>query len=325
MLSIGRLVVGAERYYLHTVAQGREEYYTGSGEAPGIWVGGGSERLGLKGTVDAQTLSMVLGGMSADGELLGVRRLDPAKRVAGLDLTFSAPKSVSLLYGFADEQISSVVRDAHADAVTDALGYLERRALRVRRGAGGTELLTAEGLVAAAFVHRTSRAGDPQLHTHVLFANLAYGNDGVWSATWPRLFYHHARTAGFLYQASLRARLTDTLGVRFGAVVNGAAELEGISRAVLRGFSTRRQEIEAHLANLGVQSPAAAQVAALVTRTPKLPAAAGGSEAGLRARWRARAVELGLDPGSLGRLLGRHVREPLTEERHRSLVAHLVG
>ncbi len=325
MLSIGRLVAGAERYYLSSVARGREEYYTGSGEAPGVWLGGGAARLGLDGPVDAATLSMLLAGMSPDGEALLARRVDPLKRVAGLDLTFSAPKSVSLLYGLGDARVAAAVRDLHAEAVADALGYLERRALRVRRGAGGAELLGAEGFVAAAFVHRTSRAGDPQLHTHVLVANLAYGSDGKWSATWPRLLYHHARTAGFLYQASLRARLTDALGVRFGPVKSGAAELEGIPKAVLRGFSARRQAIEAHLANLGADSPAAAEIAALVTRTPKLPAAACGSDEELRARWRSRAHELGLDPASIARLLGAHEREALTEARRHALVARLVG
>ena len=325
MLSIGRLVAGAERYYLSSVARGREECYTGSGEAPGVWLGAGAARLGLCGPVDATTLSMLLAGMSPDGEALLARRVDPSKRVAGLDLTFSAPKSVSLLYGLGDAGISGTVRDLHAEAVADALGYLERRALRVRRGAGIAALLGAEGFVAAAFVHRTSRAGDPQLHTHVLVANLAYGDDAKWSALWPRLIYHHARTAGFLYQASLRARLTDALGVRFGPVKNGAAEIEGISKSVLRGFSTRRQAIEAHLANLGAESPSAAQVAALVTRTPKLPAAAVGSDEGLRARWRTRAHELGLDPASIARLLGAHGCEALSDARRRALVAHLVG
>lgn len=90
------------------------------------------------------------------------------------------------------------MRDRHEDAVADVFGYPDRRALLARRGAGGVALLGAEGLVAAAFVHRTTRVGDPQLHTHALVANLAYGEDGVWSATWPRLFYHHACTVGFL-------------------------------------------------------------------------------------------------------------------------------
>ena len=94
---------------------------------------------------------------------------------------------------------------------------------------------------------------------------------------------------------------------------------------MLRGFSARCQAIEAHLANLGADSPSAAQIAALVTRTPKLPSAADGSDEGLRARWRARSHELGLDPASVDQLLGRHEREALTEARRHALVVHLLG
>ena len=326
MLSIGRLAPGAENYYLRAVAKGREEYYTGSGEAPGVWVGRGTARLGLAGSVSSGDLSMVLAGLSPQGELLSTRRGDPARRVPGLDLTFSAPKSVSLLYALGDEQTARTVRDLHADAVNDALGYLERRALRVRRGAGGAERLCAEGFVAAAFLHRTSRSGDPQLHTHVLVANVAFGDDGTWSAPYARLVYHHARTAGFFYQASLRARLTDALGVRFGEVKNGMAEVEGLESPVLRAFSSRRQEIEAHLEAAGAHSPRAAQVAALATRSPKLALAAGATtHEGLRARWRARAAELGVTDATLVRLMGRHVRAPLTDDLRRRLVDRLVG
>ena len=325
MLSIGRLVSGAERYYLRTVAQGREEYYTGSGEAPGIWVGRGAARLGLEGVVEPGELSAVLAGMSPEGKVLGTCRTDPARRVAGLDLTFSAPKSVSLLYGLGEEETATTVRTAHAEAVEDALGYLERRALRVRRGAGGAERLGAEGFVATSFLHRTSRADDPQLHTHVLVANLAYGDDGAWSAPYARLLYHHARTAGFLYQASLRARLTDALGVRFGPVEHGMAELDGFPKSVLRAFSTRRREIEAHLDDVGARSARAAEVAALVTRVPKVPVPGAGADEGLRARWRAQADALGLSSSSIAGLLGRHVRSALAEEQSASLVARLVG
>jgi conjugative relaxase-like TrwC/TraI family protein len=143
---------------------------------------------------------MVLVGYSPQGERLAARQVDPARRVAALDLTFSAPKSVSLLYALGDEDVAKKVRDLHHHAVADALDYLERRALRERRGAGGAERIRTEGMVAASFLHRTSRAGDPQLHSHVLVANVALGEDGKWSAPYARLLYHHARTAGFLYQ-----------------------------------------------------------------------------------------------------------------------------
>ena len=233
-------MAGAEGYYLRTVAAGREEYYTGSGEAPGRWLGAGAAELGLVGEVAPDDLRAVLDGTAPDGRVLTAGRVDPARRVTGFDLTWSAPKSVSLLYALGGLATANVVRQVHADAAADALSYLEAHALRVRRSAGGERRIGATGLVAAAFEHRTSRAGDPQLHTHVLVVNVAHGVDGTWSAPDARLLYFHARTAGFLYQAVLRAGLTDVLGVRFGPAVNGMAELAGVPPLLLRVFSTRR-------------------------------------------------------------------------------------
>ena len=136
MLSIAKLVARAEDYYLRTVAAGREEYYTGAGESPGYWLGQGATRLGLSGEVAPADLRAVLAGVSPQGEILTAGGVADARRVAGFDLTFSAPKSVSLLYGLSGRDVSATVRAVHADAVAQALDYLERRALRVRRGSG---------------------------------------------------------------------------------------------------------------------------------------------------------------------------------------------
>ncbi|UGS37204.1 hypothetical protein DSM104329_03619 [Capillimicrobium parvum] len=107
----------------------------------------------------------------------------------GFDLTFSAPKSVSVLFAAGGEQVRRAVVDGHEAAVRDALGYLEREAVQVRRGAAGAIKEHAGGLIAGAYRHRTSRAGDPQLHTHVVAANLAQGADvnrpGVLGDFWP--------------------------------------------------------------------------------------------------------------------------------------------
>jgi conjugative relaxase-like TrwC/TraI family protein len=330
VLSIGKMVARAEDYYLHSVANGREEYYTGSGEAPGYWLGRGAGRLELSGQVAPDDLRAVLAGVSPQGEVLNAGRVAEAKRVAGFDLTFSAPKSVSLLYGLSDPEVSRTVRAVHSDAVAQALGYLERRALRLRRGAGGEQRVEAEGLVAAAFMHRTSRAGDPQLHTHVLVANVAEGTDGTWSAPDARLIYFHARTAGFLYEAALRSGLSQALGVSFGPVTRGIAELEGVPETLLRAFSTRRREIECHLAQVGEHSAKAVQVAVLATRAPKEPALDLANGAGLRRRWLEHAADLGF--ADLGRgvtlldgLLGAAVWSPPDAARVAELVAQVIG
>ena len=140
-------------YYERQVAQGRDDYYSGRGESPGRWTGSGAETLRV-------------GGRS---------------KVAAFDLTFSAPKSVSVLFAIGEPGLAGALVEAHESAVDAALGYLEREACRVRRGRGGVRREVGEGFVAAAYRHRMSRAEDPQLHTHVVAANMARGADGRWT------------------------------------------------------------------------------------------------------------------------------------------------
>ncbi len=116
-----------------------------------------------------------------------------------------APKSVSSLWALGDGAVATEVREAHDAAVEAALSFVELEAARTRRGAGAVERVEVDGLIAAAFRHRTSRAGDPLLHTHVLVANLARtSDDGVWRTLESRRLFLYAKTAGYLYQAHLR-------------------------------------------------------------------------------------------------------------------------
>jgi conjugative relaxase-like TrwC/TraI family protein len=306
MLSIGKMLTGSEEYYLGVVASGREEYYVGGGEAPGVWLGQGSASLGLSGQVGPGPLRVLLAGFSpTDGQRLTSRPVGAA-RVTGFDLTFSAPKSVSVLWGLSDPDISKAVRRSHDGAIVEALGYLERHATMARRGASGLRRIGAGGLVAASFRHRTSRSGDPQLHTHVLVANAVCGEDGRWSAPDARLLYFHARTGGFVYQAALRARLVESLGVSFGPVTNGSAEVLGVPDDVTRLFATRRADIEAALESRGAHSARAAQLATLATRPAKprrgLETSLGTES--LTDSWRRRALGLGVGPDELRQALG---------------------
>ena len=221
MLSIGKIAVGQADYYLEqargsttrtrAVSSGVEDYYLEGPEPDGEWMGDGSALLGLHGQGDGDELHRVLAGEHpASGVPLGRWT---SSRVPGFDLTFSAPKSVSVLFGIGDEPMRRAIQAAHGLAVADAFGYMERQAAVTRRGAGGIHRIPGRGLVAAAFRHRTSRVGDPQLHTHVLVANLTLGADGRWSALDGRGIYAHAKTAGYVYEARLRAELTRELGV----------------------------------------------------------------------------------------------------------------
>jgi conjugative relaxase-like TrwC/TraI family protein len=262
VLSIGKLSAGQAKYYLdeagarvdvvESVGDGLEEYYAGGREARGEWLGATARHLRLVGVVQGAALRQVLAGEDKAGRPL--RHSSVPVRVAGFDLTFSAPKSVSVVFALGDVAEQAAVRDAHDRAVREALKYVERTAAAVRRGAGGAHVEPAGGLVAAAFRHRTSRAGDPQLHTHVLVANLGQGPDGRWSALDGRRLYAQARAASFLYQAVLRSELSRQLGVEWLTVRDGIAEIAGVPKRVLRAFSRRRTEIEAALAEQGTSS-----------------------------------------------------------------------
>ena len=320
VLSMSKLAAGQQRYYLDAVARGVEDYYTDSGEAPGEWIGTASADLGLSGHVADSDLHAVLSGTDPR-TLAALGRAN--QRVPGFDLTFSAPKSVSLVWALsADADVAASVVAAHDGAVRAALEWLEAEACFGRRGRNGLTLMRGSGLVAAAFRHRTSRAGDPQLHTHALVANLVRGEDGRWSALDARQLYARVKTAGALYRAELRDQLTRSLGVSWTAPTQGVAEIEGIPRPVVRAFSQRRAEIEAALAERGLGGAKAAQVAALDTRRAKSYAVDSTS---LAAEWMGRAERAGFGPERVAAVLlapaKPQSRDLTTEEVARRLVA----
>jgi conjugative relaxase-like TrwC/TraI family protein len=321
VLTIAKLGAGQENYYLSKVAQGIEDYYSGQGETSGAWMGRGAARLGLAGNVAGNELRTVLGGVEpATGRRLAGR--EGAKRIPGWDLTFSAPKSVSVLYGLGADGVAKEVAASHEAAVAAGIAYLEEHATVSRRRVNGViEPVKGEGLVVAAFRHRTSRAGDPQLHSHALVANVVEHIDGGTGAIHSPVIYRHARTAGFVYQAVLRGELSDRLGVNWDALHNGYGEIEGMDRRLVEVFSKRRAEIEAALAERGEDSARAAQVAAHRTRSAM---EYGVDAQTLHQRWAAEAAEVGVDPAALGTLLDRQVPE-VTEDHLRYVIDELVS
>lgn len=309
MLNIGKLARGQQDYYLNSVARGVEDYYLGAGEAPGYWLGGGAADLGLEGRVLERELTPVLEGRDpATGEAISHRH--HKARMPGFDLTFRAPKSVALLHALGPKDASNEVVNAHDSAITAALDYLERHTAAGRRGTDGVEPIGSSGFVAAAFRHRTSRAGDPLLHTHILVANLVHCWDDKWSALDGRLLYSHAKTAGYLYQAQLRKELTRRLGVEWTQVANGTAEIEGIPRSAITEFSRRRAEIKIRMEQRGEHSAKAAQVATLDTRRAKDHKV---RPEGLQPEWERRAERIGLTRKDLRTVLDR------TQETRRRL------
>lgn len=212
----------------------------------GVWLGRGSHAAGLGGQVEPLVLEALLEGRPPRaGRAL---RSGRPVSVTGYDLCFSAPKSLSVLLALGDEHSAAVVARCHEEAVAAALGYVEDRALAARRTGGGERwLLPVDGAIGAAFLHSSSRTGDPHLHSHVVVPNLVHGRDGRWTVADGRGLFAHGRAAGSLYEAHLRNLLSHRLGWRWHRLHRGQLEVEGVSPELLGLFSRRRAEIAAHL------------------------------------------------------------------------------
>ncbi len=320
MLSLAKAV---KDYYLQKLGEisPREDYYLRGGTAAGRWCGSGATELGLAGSVSAEGLVRLFdGNHPGTGEQLG-RRLR-TDGVAAWDVTFSADKSVSLLWALGDELTRKEVLEAFEEATSQAFGYLESVASSTRgatktpvidkdgnrvRGRDGrpayrveTWPIATSGYVAAAFTEYTSRADDPQLHTHVVIANKVKGEDGVWRTIDGRLLYRHQLAAGYLHEAVLRRELTQRLGLRWQPVHHGVADIAGFTRDQIEVFSQRRQQLETwRQANDLPDTAAARQIAVIATRHGKT----GRSLGALEAVWQRRAAEVGLTPERIDRIV----------------------
>jgi conjugative relaxase-like TrwC/TraI family protein len=234
-------------------------------------------------------------------------------RVQAFDHCFSSPKSVSLLAAGGSPRFRRLLAEGRAEALHVAIGYLERHGIGVRRDHNGTDRYQATGgLVAVAFEHRMSRAGDPNLHTHVLVQNAAQGPDGRCTALGSDRLYAHLMAADHLYLAAERATLTQRLGVRWGPVDerSGAAEIIGLDdRTLIERFSKRSEQIDQWLDTHGLSGIKASSAAAVATRTPKEYAE---SEASVYQRWAAELAEQGVGERQLAKVCSGGRGRPAT-------------
>jgi TrwC relaxase len=190
---IAKLTVGREEYYTRELAENHEEYLSGHGESPGRWYGAGATTLGLQGEASVAGFQAMFEGRDPNtGELLG--RPHGRNAVPAFDVVLRPTNSVSVLYGLGDAATGRAVLSAHHAGLAEAVGYLDEH-LGARRGHGGHELVSGQGLVAVGFDHRTSREGDPLLHTHLVVANRVQGPDGRWTALDGRDLYRHRLAA----------------------------------------------------------------------------------------------------------------------------------
>ena len=215
-----------------------------------------------------------------------------------------------MLWALGGATAQTQVAEAHRAAVLAALANLDQHAALSRRGTDGVEQIITGGFVAALFDHRTSRAGDPQLHTHALVPNKLLCADEIWRTIDGHEVFHHKKAAGVLYQAALRAELHSRLGVVFDApTAHGQAEILGVPAAVMTAWSKRTAQIAAEAipviasyeSTLGRdltrnERAALTKTAVLKTRRGKDPAA---SVPVLHQLWSTEAAALGWDATTL--------------------------
>jgi len=287
---IAKLSVGREAYYTRELATDHEQYLSGHGESPGRWCGAAATSLGLEGEASVAGFQAMFEGRDpTTGELLG--RPHGRNGVPAFDVVLRPTKSVSILYGLGDAATGRAVLAAHHAGLAEAVGYLDGH-LGARRGHGGVQHVSGQGMLAVGFDHRTSREGDPLLHTHLVVANRVQGPDGRWTALDGRDLYRHRLAADAIYRATYQRELAWSLGVEWTAAdSHGNRELAGMPEALVRSFSKRTDRIDTELDRLAAdgreRTPRLVKWAVHATRKPKEYEAPDT----LYGRWRQEAAE----------------------------------
>jgi conjugative relaxase-like TrwC/TraI family protein len=251
-----------------------------------MWFGTGADRLSLLPEIEVADFQKVLEGTTPAGESLSARKVDLETRRAATDFTFSAPKSVSIA---ALVQGDRRVVEAHDRAVKTVLTVMESEYAQTRiRTEQGQVRVGTDNLLVGIFRHEMSRSQDPQLHSHALVMNCTQLGNGQWRSLSNEQMVCHSKSLGQIYQSELAEQLHDC-GYEIVQRENGQFELEGYA-ALSETFSTRRHQIEAHLAPIEAPTLKQREHAALTTRQAKVQV----STAVLRQRWDSQLATLDL-------------------------------
>jgi conjugative relaxase-like TrwC/TraI family protein len=319
MLSVAPLA-GGPGYYL---ALANVNYYLEGGEPVPLWAGTAAQELGLEGVARREHVERLCSGFHHEtGEAL-VRNAGKDERNPGHDCTFSAPKSVSIAWALGDDELRKAIEQKQLAAVKQALDYLEEKAGFARVGAQGQGLVKAP-LLACLFEHGTSRAKDPQLHTHALIINLTVHPDGRTTALDSTYLYHFKMAAGAVYRAAL-AQGMQQLGFTVEQRTLGSSigfEIAGIPKALIEEFSKRRAEIEETLKlRAGSLDAASSRYAELVTKETRRTKDTEVPRAELLRDWQAFGQEYGIDAAYLRKQLAPFLRlSPEERDRRKELV-----
>jgi conjugative relaxase-like TrwC/TraI family protein len=305
---IAKLSVGREEYYTRELATDHQQYLSGHGESPGRWYGAGAAALGLEGEASVAGFRRMFEGRHPDtGELLG--RPHGKGAVPAFDVVLRPTKSVSILYGLGDHATGRAVLATHHAGVAEAVAYLDEH-IGTRRGHAGVQHVSGQGLLSVGFDHRTSREGDPLLHTHLVVANRTQGPDGRWTALDGRDLYRHRLAADAIYRATYQRELSRTLGVEWTpADAHGNRELQGLPEELIRAFSKRSDQIDLEVERLETsgrqRTPRLVKWAVHATRKAKQHE----RPETLYDRWRIEAAERGVDPDTLVRQVTGRTQE----------------
>jgi len=274
----------------------KDDYYAGNGEDPnaqGQWYGKAATALGLSGSVDKEEFRKCLEGNLPNGTSLGRFRDGERQHTPRWDMTFSAPKSASLLYELAGDKL---VLEAHQTAVKTAINWIEdnaasRRKLDQTSEGAGKKIEETGNVAVALFNHDTNRNQDPQLHTHAVLLNATQGSDGKFRSLHSKPVFEQKMTGGNVYRAAL-ARELQKAGYEIEKThADGRFEISGIKEEIINAFSTRRQDIEADMKARGTEGAKASEEAALRTRNKKEIL----DRSDLSTAWKERARTLGFE------------------------------
>ena len=361
-------------YLLKTIMQadGRQSpkgpmaYYHQKGNNPGIWLGSGLKALDINSGDTATKAEAVmlfngshprkpgefLGAITkdvtreAEVDILGNITKPAAQTVAGFDLTFRIPKSISIMWGTGDRWLQAVIEQAHDDAVKYALKWFEENVASTRSGAGGVATSQIKGIIAIGYKHFESRAKDPHLHTHVAVANkVQRAYDDKWLTLDGRAIYRNAVAASEVHENILLDILHQRLGFQFiersrpGVTSRSVvADVAGFPTDLIAVFSTRDMQVRAKEAELtakwrtehnGGEPPLSErnkikEEAFRSTRLPKEPIPASLEE--LTTRWRRQLKDLGYHPNTIkNNVIGHnpHIVHPATLAHRKELIVHL--
>ncbi|PKB25306.1 conjugative relaxase-like TrwC/TraI family protein [Novosphingobium kunmingense] len=284
MLSVAnvRTAGGAANYFA------ADNYYTrADAERSGEWLGKGAEKLGLGGRVEAKEFEAVLKGFLPDGSRVGS---DNRVHRAGTDLTFSMPKSWSILALVGGDKR---ILDAYAAAVRETLNWAEKNLAETRMEVKGKERVVSTGnLVIGLFQHDTNRNQEPNAHFHAVVANVTEGPDGKWRALRNDKLWEHNTLLNAITMARFRLSV-EKLGYEVGEYgKHGNFEAVGVPKTIREAFSTRRAEILAAIAQMDHRGPHATDTATLMTRADK---ARIEDRSALTRQWGETASQLGFD------------------------------